>query len=403
MNLKLILIVTASVLIFIAFFGGIKWHSSELKSNAEETQALALSNVSAGSEKAGLEKSGTEKIVSPPVKSRRSLIVDAAEDAYPAVVFIGVTQIRIVSPFINDPFFRQFFPPTYKKYQSMGSGVVVDKSGIIVTNYHVIEDASELQVTLCDGRHFNAEVLCSDKWVDLAVLKINGTGLPVIKMGTSNDLMIGEWAIAIGNPFGEMIQDSKSSVTLGVISALQRDFKLNSFQHGNISYKGMIQTDASINPGNSGGALVNCLGELIGINTFIFTKNQGGSVGVGFAIPVERVKRILAEVKIHGRIRPFWTGISVQDLSAMLVQTLRLDRETRGVIITEIIEKSPAEKAGLKVGDIITNVNNHKVFSREDIQDIFNDFYADEVITVSIIRKAESIQRNMKLEEKKSK
>jgi serine protease Do len=403
-KIKLALFIIILVLVFIALFSGLRWGnyfgiSPDGRADPASSSGLSESDVLLAGAASPGRGSGRGSL--PASSSRRSVIVRAVEKAYPAVVFIGVTQIRIVSPYIDDPFFRQFFPPTYRKYQSMGSGVILDKSGLIISNYHVVEGASELQVTLCDGRKFKAELLGTDKGVDLAVLKIKGKNLPSIEMGSSRNLMLGEWAIAIGNPFGELIHDAMPSVTLGVISALHRDFNLNTFHHGDISYRSMIQTDAAINPGNSGGALVDSDGRLIGINTFIFTKNRGGSVGVGFSIPVERAQRILKEIRKHGRIRPFWTGISVQDVNPVLARTLGLE-ESRGVIVTEVSRKSPAERAGIKVGDVITRVNRYPVYNRESILGVFSDFYADDTISVSAIRKNKRIKLRMILEEKRT-
>jgi len=332
-------------------------------------------------------------------ESRQNAIVRAVERATPSVVFIGVTQIRKVRSFINDPFFRQFFPPTYKKYESMGSGVIVDKTGLVVTNHHVIQGASEIKVKLFDGRVFLAEVIGDDPAVDLAILKIKGKKLPVMEMGSSKDLMLGEWAIAIGNPFSELISDSKPSVTVGVVSAVNREFKLETFLQEEISYRKMIQTDAAINPGNSGGALVNTLGKLIGINTFIFTKG-GGSVGVGFSIPVERIKRILKEIREHGRIRQFWSGLTVHDIDRDLAQALGLE-EMIGVIVNRVERGSPGKKAGIKRGDVILEVDGTTVKNASHIIDLLGDYYVNDQVPVKINRKGKLIKKTMILMELK--
>jgi len=230
---------------------------------------------------------------------RTNAIVLAARKVSPAVVSVVVTQIRVVTydPFGGlgfDDFFRDFFPRhTYRQeIKSMGSGVIVDKRGYIITNAHVVYNATRIKVTLPDNRRFDAELMGMDTDLDLALLRIRGKDLPVAPLGDSRDLMIGEWAIAIGNPFGFLMEDAQPTVTVGVISALHRDIR-SSGSAG--LYTDMIQTDAAINPGNSGGPLCNALGEVIGINTFILS-HAGGSEGVGFARPITDVKRFINEV-----------------------------------------------------------------------------------------------------------
>ncbi|MEO0079373.1 MAG: trypsin-like peptidase domain-containing protein [candidate division WOR-3 bacterium] len=234
-------------------------------------------------------------------QSRTNAIVLAARRVSPAVVSVTVTQTRVVTfdPFAGfgfefDDFFRDFFPRhTYRQeVKSMGSGVIVDKRGYIITNAHVVYNASRITVTLPDNRKFPAELIALDTELDLALLKISGKNLPVAPLGNSDDLMIGEWAIAIGNPFGFLIEDAQPTVTVGVISALHRDIR--AYRSSGV-YTDMIQTDAAINPGNSGGPLCNALGEVIGINTFIFS-HAGGSEGVGFARPIGAVKRFMNDV-----------------------------------------------------------------------------------------------------------
>jgi serine protease Do len=236
--------------------------------------------------------------------TRRNAIVQAVERVSPAVVTISVTQLRrerVVTPF-NDPMWQFFFPDLgrefIRKVNSMGSGFIVSEDGLIVTNEHVIRGASEIVVNLPDGRSFTGEIFGEpDAQTDLAIIKIEGDDLPVAPLGRSDDLMIGEWAIAIGNPFGYLIRDAHPTVTVGVISALNRDFDASTANDR--SYRDMIQTDASINPGNSGGPLVNSEGYVIGVNTFIFSQS-GGSQGIGFAIPVRRVRMIIDDILRYG-------------------------------------------------------------------------------------------------------
>ncbi len=299
--------------------------------------------------------------------SRRSAVVVAAEKVSPAVVSITVIQTRVVTrapaAFFNDPFFDQFFREFFggrryvEEVPALGSGFIVTDDGLVITNEHVIRNASKIKVTLPDSREFDAEIIASDPDYDLAVLKINGRDLPYAELGDSDSLIIGEWVIAIGNPFGYLLEDAHPSVTVGVISALHRSIKTG----GEVSgvYADMIQTDAAINPGNSGGPLVNALGQVIGVNTFIITKS-GGSMGMGFAIPINRVKFILSEVKKYGRIRQIWIGLALQEITPLIARSLDLE-STSGVIVAQVERGSPAERAGIKLGDVIVEVNGVKI------------------------------------------
>jgi len=292
-------------------------------------------------------------------RSRTNAIVLAAQRVSPSVVSVVVTQTRIVSYdpfgfFGFDDFFRDFFPRhTFRQeIKSMGSGVIVDAKGYIVTNAHVVNNATKIKVTLSDNRSFDAELLALDTDLDLALLKINGENLPAAPLGNSDDLLIGEWAIAIGNPFGFLIEDAQPTVTVGVISALHRDIR--SSQSGPI-FTDMIQTDAAINPGNSGGPLVNALGEVIGINTFIFS-HAGGSEGVGFARPINEVKRFISEAL--GQTRAEYErlttrlGAVVADINPSLRRRFGL-AHTKGVVVVSVNPGSIAEKIGLLPGDVI--------------------------------------------------
>lgn len=299
--------------------------------------------------------------------SRRTAIVRAAEEVGPAVVSVSVTQARVVrtSPYMpfRDQFFDQFFRDFFgereyiQEVASLGSGVIISKDGLVVTNEHVVRDATEIKVTLTDGREFGGTVVASEPEYDLALVRMEGRDLPTASLGNSDDIIIGEWAIAIGNPFGFLLEDTHPSVTVGVISALHRSMKTDEGTVG--VYKDMIQTDAAINPGNSGGPLVNSSGEVIGINTFIISKS-GGSMGIGFAIPVNRVKHIVDEVAEYGRIRQIWIGILVQEVTPLIARSLGLEG-ARGVIVSQVDEGSPASKGGIKRGDVIVSVNDQDV------------------------------------------
>ncbi len=298
--------------------------------------------------------------------SRRTAIVEASELAGPAVVSISVTQVVQRYVPLQDPFFDFFFRGGYteRRYEvhSMGSGFIVSADGLILTNHHVIEGAAAITVTLPDGREFKAKVIGSDSSCDLAVLKIDGTNLPVATLGDSDDLLIGEWAIAIGNPFGYLLDDPHPSVTAGVISATHRDVKPEPGKSR--VYQDLIQTDAAINPGNSGGPLVDSRGRVIGINTFIFSQS-GGSLGMGFAIPINRAKKVMRELVTYGRTRDVYTGIRVQEITRLLALSLGLDSQ-RGVLVSEVDKGSPAAKAGLQPGDVIRRLNKRPIQTIED-------------------------------------
>jgi len=304
-------------------------------------------------------------------RSRRTAIVTAAQRVSPAVVSVSVVTTRIVRadpyglPF-RDEFFDRFFPPSLyrERVPGLGSGVIVDADGIVLTNSHVIRDAEEVKVNLPDGRHFDAKLLGDSPVYDLAVLKITGDKLPVAPLGDSDSLVVGEWAIAIGNPFGFLLDDPQPTVTAGVVSATRRDIKAEATQSG--MYKNMIQTDAAINPGNSGGALVDADGEVIGINTFIFT-NSGGSIGLGFAIPINLAKRVLAEVRRYGRVRVAWPGMTVQPVSEAIARRLGWD-DAGGLVVSAVDKGGPADRAGLKPLDRIRRVNGRVTNDVEDAQ-----------------------------------
>ena len=240
-----------------------------------------------------------------------------------AVVSVNVMKRQYVrsNPFFDDAFFDFFGGIREREVQSIGSGVIFSEDGYLLTNAHVVDGATKIKVVLPDGRETDAKLIGIDTVHDIAVVKCNEKSLPMAKLGKSDDLIIGEWVIAAGNPYGYLMKDSKPSVSVGVISAINRNFVQKA--DGKV-YKGMIQTDTAINPGNSGGPLVNINGEVIGINSFILSES-GGSVGIGFAIPIDRVKKIAEELIKYGQIREAYFGFKVQDLSRMIVSYLNLD------------------------------------------------------------------------------
>jgi serine protease Do len=290
--------------------------------------------------------------------SRQNAITRAARAVSPAVASVIVTQVQVYTydPFGGfgmDEFFRDFFPRRQfrQEVKSMGSGVVVSKDGEVITNAHVVRNATEIKVVLPDNRELEAELVGIDNALDLALLKVKGRDLPVAKLGASEDLLIGEWAIAFGNPFGFLLQDAQPTVTVGVISALHRDVESGR----NVVFNDMIQTDAAINPGNSGGPLCNADGEVIGINTFIFT-HSGGSEGIGFARPIDAVRQFISDAKGTGAAQysRFKTGLGavVADINSQLRVKHSLAHR-QGVVVVEVEKESAAEAIGMQPGDVI--------------------------------------------------
>ncbi|MBD3348612.1 MAG: trypsin-like serine protease [Candidatus Eisenbacteria bacterium] len=335
--------------------------------------------------------------------SRRTAIVSAAERVGPATVSISATGRRLVraAPTAQEEFFRRFFGGflpgrVYEEERhTFGSGVVIDEDGYILTNEHVVRGFEEVQVVLTDGRAFEGEVLGGDQRYDLAVVKIEGDDLPVAPLGDSDDIMVGEWAIAIGNPFGNLLSDRQPTVTAGVVSATNRD--VISDDASPAIYKDMIQTDAAINPGNSGGPLVNSNGEVVGINSFIFSMS-GGSEGVGFAIPINTARNVIDEMIQYGRVRDIWVGIAIQELTPGLAERLSLG-DVEGVIASFVEPGSPAHRAGIREGDIILAVNGDDVTSiREARRAIFGSRVGD-IITLRVRRGTARLDFEVTVEE----
>ncbi|MFC2088328.1 S1C family serine protease [Calditrichota bacterium] len=341
-------------------------------------------------------------------QSRRSIITQAVAKISPAIVSVNVLQVRehvLRSPFHSrDPILREFFPELFKdrtyqqQVQAMGSGFIISENGYILTNDHVVHDAKKIVITMVGGVKADAEIIGSDPTSDIALLKIDQENLQFIKLGNSDDLMIGEWAIAAGNPFGLFEINNNPTVTVGVISAIDRDF--GELVEGRI-YQDMIQTDASINHGNSGGPLCNALGEVIGMNTFIYTgsRSNEGSVGIGFAIPINRISRILDDLKNYHKVdRDFWIGIKVQNLSDIIAQKMGYN-STKGVLITYIDRGSPAEKAGLQLGDIILEMGNSEISTDQDVFDVVygTDLRVGDSLKFTIWREGRQIKLTMEL------
>ena len=337
--------------------------------------------------------------------SRQTAITYAIEKVSPAVVGINVTQLQTqqVNPFF-DPFWGGFFPYTKTfKVDNMGSGVLVSPDGYIVTNTHVVNNAMEIVVTIKGGKSYDAQLIGMDNLTDIALLKINDNNLPFAKLGNSDELIVGEWAIALGNPLGLFDVNHQPTATAGIISGVEMDFGLK--EEGHV-YQDMIQTDAAINPGNSGGPLVNALGIVIGINTFIMTGSNysSGSIGIGFSIPINRVKEVAEDLKKYGKVeRSYTTGVHVQSIDPLMQRHLRLSTSD-GVIITNIEKRSSGERAGLQIGDVIMEVNGYKINAPKDIIRIIDEglHKVGDTIKLNIIRGNNSMEIQLILEGPKS-
>jgi serine protease Do len=317
---------------------------------------------------AGLENPSTAEADAAVTASRTNAIVTASAKCSASVVTVNTVQTvrrRVFNPFFSplwQDFFRDFMGPPYQEYEeqipSMGSGFIFDPDGYILTAEHVIHGADKIEVTLPDDRTFEAEWLGSDYEHDVAVLKIEGTNFPYIELGDSSDLMIGEWAIAIGNPFGHVVESSSPTVSVGVISAVRR--QMNSSGPGGFRFYGdLVQTDASINPGNSGGPLVNALGKAIGVNVTIIT-TSGGSLGIGFAVPINVARDAARKLIAEDRPGRAWVGAYLVEVTPAVAKSLDLPNED-GLLISDIDENAPAFQVNLRRGDVILAVNGKAV------------------------------------------
>ncbi len=308
------------------------------------------------------------------------------KDIMPAVVNISVkSKVKVeLPPMFQDPMFRQFFGDQFqipnnaeKEVQGVGSGVIVDAGmGYVLTNNHVIDKADEIFVILKDKRQLKAEVVGVDDETDIAVLRVKPDHLTAIPMGRSNNLEVGDFVLAIGNPFG-----LGHTVTSGIISALGRSGL------GIESYEDFIQTDASINPGNSGGALVNLKGELIGVNTAILSRT-GGNVGIGFAIPIDMVKTTMDQLVAHGKIERGQLGVQIQDITPDLAEALGIDAHV-GAVIARVQPGSPAEQAGLKEGDVVTNFQGQPVSGASDLKNRVGQIRVGSSVNIDVLRAGE--------------
>ncbi len=334
------------------------------------------------------------------IEPRSNSITRAVQKVNKAVVGINVVKLKkqyIRSPFSDDPIFRQFFPPRYvnKKIPSVGSGCIYSPDGYIITNEHVIHNAYEegIIVTTTEGKEYKAKIIGADQISDIAILKIDVKDHAFIKIGDSEDIIIGEWVIALGNPYGLFEYSNQPLITVGVVSGLNINFGKS--RDGLHFYESMIQTDASINPGNSGGPLVNSEGEIIGVNTMIYSSDSGGSIGIGFAVPINKVLKIKNILMENGYVnRNINWGFQLSNLNTD-------KKDVAGVSVVNVLENSPAFKAGFKKGDIIVGVENLKINNFADIKNALleaKDYKVNDLVDFYIYRDKDYKKIKMQLE-----
>jgi serine protease Do len=313
---------------------------------------------------------------------------------------VSITSSRIVnapqSPFSNDPFFQQFFggqlpqSPQQQRERGLGSGVIVSPDGYILTNNHVIDKATDIKVQLADKRQFNGKVVGADPKTDIAVVKISATGLPTITLGDSSQIQVGDYAFAIGNPFGV-----GETATMGIISATGR----NGLQIE--SYEDFIQTDAAINPGNSGGALLNARGELIGINTAILAGGSGGNQGIGFAIPINMAKYVMDQILKNGKVVRGFIGVGIEDVNPSIAKVFNVPSD-KGALVSDVQAGSPGAQAGLQRGDVITELNGQPVNGQNDLRLKVGTMTPGTTVHLKVLRNGKSQDMSLTLGESPS-
>lgn len=350
-------------------------------------------------------------------KQVQNAFIEVAQNVGPAVVSISTVHIQKVpakrlyyygpsrrgqaQPYSNeqyDDFFREFFEGTPQQFEQrgLGSGFIIDKQGYILTNAHVVIGADKITVTLSDGRRFQGHVKGIDERSDLAVIKVDATNLPVVELGDSNDVRIGQWVVAIGNPFGYAVQNPEPTVTVGVISALHRF--LARTQARDRDYSDLIQTDAAINPGNSGGPLIDLDGKVIGINVAIFT-TTGGYLGIGFAIPVNTAKEVMGSLIEGKKIVYGWLGIQAQNITDDIAKYFGLPTK-EGALVAKSLEGSPAQKAGIKEGDIIKSLNGEKINNLQELLKKVGHSEVGKKIKIDVLRNKKELSFDVVVEER---
>jgi serine protease Do len=316
----------------------------------------------------------------------------------PAVISINAFYTVRTRP-RYDIWWNRWYPGRLVPQTVLGSGVIVDDKGYAFTNFHVVENAERIQVTTSDGKNYTATLVGTAPSYDLALIKLEGDEFRAAPLGDSDQLLVGEWAIAIGSPFGYQLADVQPTVTVGVISAMHRDIKQD--PDSRQIFNDMIQTDAAINPGNSGGPLVNASGEVIGINTLIFTGGEGSStnIGLGFAIPINRARFVFNEIVEHGHVRDVWLGMTAATITPELQAALDLPTAT-GVIVQGIEEGGPAQKGGLKPGDQIIAINGVTIESREQANRVIFGSAVGTTLNMTVNRKDKLIELKVTLAER---
>jgi serine protease Do len=330
--------------------------------------------------------------------SRRNAIVTATEMVAPTVVNVTVvrTETYRTRPFFWDDWFKRNWPERRRRVGGYGSGFFIRSDGYILTNEHVVRGAENIWVTLPDGEDMRATLVGSAPNYDLALLRVDAEDQPSAPLGDSDGLMVGEWVIAIGSPFGHLLADTHPTVTVGVVSAFHRDVKAEVSNEQIL--KDLIQTDAAINPGNSGGPLVNSAGEVVGINAAIFSRS-GGSEGIGFAIPANRAKWVVDEILKYGRVRPVYMGMTGMNVTPAIAAAMDL-KQPRGVLVQKIYEDGPAYKAGIRAGDLLISINGIELDDIAHVNHIVFPARVNDKLEIVIERKGKRKTVTLVLEER---
>lgn len=369
---------------------------SNLTTSAADTNAVIPA---AGQSTAGSAGS-PDSVIS---ESRSNAITRAVQKVSPAVVSITVTEVMKAQRRVYDEFFNRFFIPTEREYSSMGSGFIISEDGLVVTNQHVAStNAKKIVVSLTDGSQYEAEIVGTDALADLALLRIKADRkFPYVEFGDSDEVMVGEWSLAIGNPFG-LFKAAQPSVTVGVVSALHRDFHPNPNEPR--VYLDMIQTDAAINSGNSGGPLVNSQGKVIGVNTFIFTGGtSGGFVGLGFAIPSNRVQKIIRQLASTGEVKTEYDlGMETTPMTYNMAIQNNLPA-IFGLFVNSVNRDGPAFKSGIMPGDILLRIGDERVQSQMHAQALFREYDVGDTMRIQLLRDSSLYEAKIKLRAKADK